>query len=285
MSNNLRRFQWQIGDVVFGANTQYVILGTNIASYEINAQDSQIPLSDQITMGKDTRAPKTVTFTIGVKDNAPVQNIANSLPDDLVSKSSKLLGALQGEWFADDIKQRWNQFKPLIYCDGYGLTKVVWGRPGKFQYSPKTKTSQYRKVTAEFRRMDTLCYREIESMVRLVNRADPADYSIGGESNTWFRVLFYGPMSNPVVVLGDTDVQLGYDIPADVVVEASGYPWSRRIIDSNGNTLRTKLIGNTKYLDQFVLPLDTPIPMSWAADGTNDDSACLVLWHNAFNVI
>ncbi|OBJ03498.1 hypothetical protein [Mycobacterium sp. 1465703.0] len=285
MSNNLRRFQWQIGEIVIGPNTQYEILGTNIGGYTVNAKDSQIPNSDTTTMSKDTRSAQPITFTIGVRDNAPMRNMPNSLPADLVDKASKLLGALQDEWFADDIKQQWGQYKPFYYCDGYGLTKVVWGRPGKFQYSPKTKTSQFRKVTAEFRRMDTLCYQETETFVELAEGADPVVYTIGGEQNAWFRVLFYGPMSNPVAVLGNSEIQLGMDIAAGVVVEVSSYPWSRRVIDSNNVAWRNKLIGATKYLDQLILPKKTPIPMSWSAAGTNADSRCLVLWHNTFNTI
>lgn len=286
MSNNLRRYQWQIGEIVFGPNTQYEVLGTNIAGYTVNAKDSQIPNSDTTTMSKDTRSAQPITLTIGVRDNAPMPNMPNNLPADLVDKASKLLGALQNEWFADDIKQQWGQYKALYYRDGYGLTKIIWGRPGKFQYTPKTKTSQFRKVTAEFRRMDALCYEETETVVNdLVEGADPVDYTIGGEQNAWFRVLFYGPMSGPVAVLGNSEIQLDMDIAADKVVEVSSYPWSRRVIDSDGVAWRNKLIGATKYLDQLILPMNTPIPMSWSAAGTNADSKCLVAWHNTFNTI
>lgn len=286
MSNNLRPYQWQIGEIVFGPGTQYTVLGTNIQSYNVNNQDSQIPLSDQITMAQDTRQAQPIQFTIGVKDNAPMPYMPNTLPADLVEKSSKLLDALQDEWYADDIKQQWGQYKALIYCDGYGVVKQVWGRPRKFQYSPKTKTSQWRKVQAEFARIDTLCYAEIESLIDdLVQGADPVFYTIGGRANTWFRVLLTGPMSNPVVTLGSNEIQLGMDILAGVVVEVSSYPWSRRIIDSNGVNWRTKLIGNTKYLDQLILPKNTSIPMSWSATNTSSASKCQVLWHDAYNVI
>lgn len=286
MSNNLRRYQWQINDIVFGAHTQYTILGTNIASYNVNAQDSQIPLADQVTMGQDSRQAQSVNFTIGVHDNAPTPHFTNSLPWDLTLKSSLLLEDLQDAWFADDVKQQWGQYKPLIFCDGYGITKMIFGRPRKFQYSTKTKTSRWRKVTAEFARMDTLCYAEIETRTDfLVNGADPVDYTTASRANTWFRVYLNGPMSNPHIIVGDNDIQLGMDIADEVQVEVSSYPWARRIIDSNGINWRTKLIGNTKYLDQLLLPKNTPIPMSWSATGTSEDTQCAVLWHDAYNVI
>ncbi|OIN79351.1 hypothetical protein [Mycobacterium malmoense] len=284
-SKNLRPHQWQIGEIVFGRATQYRVMGWHQNAYSVNAQDSQIPLSDKVTMGQDSRQPQTLVFKIGVVDNAPMRNMPNTLPPDLVTKASKLLGALQDEWYADDIKQQWGQYKPLIYCDGYGLTKLIWGRPRKFDYSSKTETSQWREVTAEFQRMDTLCYREIESLVDLVVGADPVFYSVGGDANSPFRVLLTGPMSDPTVTLGANQVQLDLNILADVVVEVNAYPWSQRVIDSNGISWRNKLIGQTHYLDQLILPKNTSIPMSWTADNTSPASKCQVLWRDTFNVI
>lgn len=285
MSNNLRPYQWQIGGIPFGRGTQYRVMGTKFNGYTVNAQDSQIPLSDRTTMGQDSRQPQPIVFTIGVTDNAPARYIANTLPTDLVSKSSKLLGALQDEWYADDIKQQWGQYKPLYHCDGYGLTKIIFGRPGKFQYSPKTETSQWREVTAEFRRMDTLCYAEIETVAPLTLGADPVFYSVGGDANSPFRVLLTGPMSSPAVVLGSITVQLGMDILAGVTVEVNGYPWTQRVIDSTGISWRNKLIGQVQYLDDLLLPKGQSIPMSWSATNTSDDSSCLVLWHDTYNTI
>lgn len=292
MSNNLRRFQFQIGNVVIGPNTQYEVVGVTGMSYDMNVQDSQMPLSDRITMAQDSRKAGPLTLTIGVKDNAPQSYIGGHLPDDLVLKSSKLLGALQDEWYADDIKQQWGEYKPLIYCDGYGVTKIIWGRPGKFLYNRKTKTSKWRKVTAEFRRMDTLCYAEAETATiddegnpTLIEGADPVFYSVGGDANSPFRVLLTGPMSDPLVTLGGNQIQLDMDILAGVVVEVNSYPWSQRVIDSNGISWRTKLIGQTKYLDQLILPKNTSIPMSWSATNTSGASSCLVLWRDTYNVI
>jgi hypothetical protein len=65
----------------------------------------------------------------------------------------------------------------------------------------------------------------------------------------------------------------------------NSYPWQRRIIDSNNINWRTKLIGNTKFLDQLQLPKQTALQMSWSATGTSGHSACLVLWRDAYNVV
>lgn len=286
MSNNLRPYQWQLGGTVFGRGTPYPVLSTKIESYNVNNQDFQIPLADEVRMGQDTFQAGPITFTIGVIDNAPMPHLANTLPDTLTTRSSKLLPALQREWKADEIKQQWGALKPITYCDGYGVARQIYGRPRKFTYTPKRKGSQWHKVTAEYARVDTLSYTEAEYKAALVKDADPVYFSRdGGDALSWIRTVLTGPMVNPLVIVGEVEIQLQYTIPSGVQVEVNSYPWSRRIIDSLGHNLRTTLIGNTLYLDQMRIPPDVPIPMSWTATGTSGASACAVLWRDALNVL
>lgn len=286
MSYNLRPHQWQIGGLVFGEHTQYPVLGVKPQSYTVNNQDSQTPLSDEIRMGQDSFQATTMTLKIGVKDNAPMRYIPGHLPCDLVSKSSKLLDALQDEWKADEVKQDWGQLKPLIHCDGYCSVRRIYGRPRKFEYTTKTRTSQFHVVTAEFARIDTLTHADVESKVTLVNGADPRNFTrTKGRGASWFRVRLAGPMANPEVTVGALHIQLQYTIPTGDVVEVSGYPWARRIIDNHDNNLRTTLVGNTKYLDQLKIPASTATPMQFTASGTSGASECKVLWRDAYNVI
>lgn len=285
-ARNLRPYQWQIGDVIFGRGTSYPVLATNIQSYNVNNQDFQVPLADEVRMGLDTFQAGPITFTIGVIDNAPMAYIPNTLPDALTAQSSKLLTALQKEWKANEVKQRYGELKPITYCDGYGVVRRIYGRPRKFTYTPKRKGSQYHKVTAEYARADTLSYTDIEYSVSLTNNAAPVSYTRdGGDADAWFRVVLTGPMTNPLIQLGDQQIQLQYTIPSLIEVEVNSYPWSRRIIDSNGLNLRTTLIGNTLYLDQLKLPPDEPIPMSYTATGTSGSSGCVVLWRDTLNVL
>lgn len=283
---NLTPYQWQIGQLVFGPNTPYTILGVNPAAYNVNAQDYQVALSDETRMAQDTLQAQPITFTIGVRDNAPQPQFANTLPDDLVTKSSKLLTALQAEWKANDVRLQWGAMKPLIFCDGYGSVRRVYGRPRKFQYTRKRKGSQFNKVTAEYARADTQSYTDIEYAAALTEGAGPETFTrLGGDADSWLRVVFAGPQTNPVVVIGDLQIQLQRTIDDGVLVEVNSYPWSRRIIDSNGVNGRNWLIGNTLYLDQIHIPPATPLPMSWAATGTSDASSCTVLWRDAYHTI
>lgn len=280
---NLRPYQWQLGDVIFGEHTKYPVLGVKIQSYNVNSQDFQIPESSTVSMGKDTLQAGVMTFTMGVYDNAPIHT-STSLPNDLVSKSSKLLTALQKEWKADEVRLRWGELKPLTYCDGYGSVRRIYGRPRKFEYTRKRPGSLFHRVTAEYARIDTLTYTDTEYLATL--GGNPTNYTrVGGDADAWYRVHFVGPQTDPLAIIGDDQIQLQLAIPAGVTVEVSSYPWSRRIVDTNGINRRTALIGNSKYLDRLAIPAGVPVPMSWEALGTTAASRCLVLWRDAHNTV
>ena len=286
MSNNLRPYQWQLGDTVFGRGTSYPVLSAKPQSYNVNNQDFQVPLADELRMGQDSLQAGPLMFKIGVIDNAPMAYIPNTLPDALVAKSSKLLTTLQKEWKADEIKQQYGALKPLTYCDGYGVARQIYGRPRKFDYTLKRKGSQFHVVTAEYARVDTLSYTETEYAVSLELNADPVFYTReGGDALSWFRVVFTGPMTNPLAMVGECEVRLQTTIAAGVRVEVNSYPWSRRVIDSEGFNRRTTLIGNTLYLDQLRIPPDDSLAMWWTATGTTEASRCAVLWRDALNTL
>lgn len=287
---NLRPYQFQIGDVIFGRHTPYPVEKVDIQSYNVNNQDFQVPMSNETRMGIDTKQAGPMTFTMGVIDNAPAHGVAN-LPEDLIAKSSLLLTTLQNEWKATAASKQWGELKPLIYCDGYGSVRRIYGRPRKFSYTRKTPKSQFYRVTAEYARVDTLTYSDIEYAASLVQGADPVDYSrLGGDADTWLRVLLQGPMTNPVIYIGDTTIQLQISLDTDTVLELSSYPWARRIVSAPtaGGTVtnqRRTLIGDTRYLDQIMMPAGESVAMKYTATGTTSATECLVLWRDAYNVV
>jgi len=291
LGRNLRPYQFQIGDVIFGRHTPYPVEKVDIQSYNVNNQDFQVPMSNETRMGIDTKQAGPMTFTMGVIDNAPAKNVAGSLPDDLVAKSSKLLTALQAEWKATATTKQWGELTPLVYCDGYGSVRRIYGRPRKFSYTRKSPKSLFYRVTAEYARVDTLTYSDVEFAASLIQGAEPVNYSrIDGDADSWLRVLLTGPMTNPVIYVGDNTLQLQLSIDVDTIVELSSYPWARRIVSAPaaGGTLvnqRRALVGNTRYLDQITMPAATSVAMKYTASGTTADSGCLVLWRDAYNVV
>ena len=281
----LRPFQFQLGSTVFGRHTIYPVAGVDIQTYNVQAQDFAVVRSDEIRMGVDTFAAGPILFDMGVIDNAPLPGVPSGiLPADLGAQGSAALTKLQKEWKAEEVKGVWGELKPLLVCGADGNTRRIYGRPRKFTYSRKSPKSQFFRVTAEYARIDTKSYDDIETLL-YVGTTDRQFSRLTGDADSWFRVLFTGPMSQPKLILnGEEIIHLDLTIAAGTIVEVNSYPWSRRVIDSKSMNWRTKLIGNTKYLDQLVLEPTTDYTIRYEATGTTADSKVALLWRDAHHV-
>jgi hypothetical protein len=98
-------------------------------------------------------------------------------------------------------------------------------------------------------------------------------------------MVFFGPMTHPVVTYGDQTLELTTHIDAGKVLEVSSYPWSRRVVDSDGINRRTEVIGDTLYLDQIKFYAGQSIDISWTCDDSDSGTQMFFLWREAYNVI
>jgi hypothetical protein len=285
----LAPFQFQLGSTVFGQNTIYPVAKVDIQTYNIQAQDFQVTRSDEIRMGVDTFAAGPIMFEIGVIDNAPLRNLLGgvdkNLPLDLSGRGSAALTKIQKEWKAEEVKGVWGELKPLLVCGADGVTRRIYGRPRKFTYTRKTPKSQFFRIVAEYARIDTKSYDDKETMLA-VTVSDKKLRRVTGDAESWYRALFYGPLNKPKLYINGVDaINLDLDIPAGSVVEVSSYPWARRVVDDKGINWRTKLIGNTKYLDQLSLLPATDYTVKFSAGGTTAASKVALVWRDAHNVV
>lgn len=284
----LRPHQFQLGAVVFGRNTPYPVSDMKIASYNVNNQDFQVPRSNETRMGIDTEQPGSITFTMGVIDNAPAAYIHHQASPltGMVEESSKLLTALAKEWKALDYVQTFGAVTKLTYCNGYGSIRRIYGRPRKFEYTRKTPKSLFHKITAEFARADSLTHSDTEYATPPLTATPISFTRLGGDADAWLRIQLTGPMANPHIKIGDLDIQLQVDIAAGHIIEVSSYPWARYIVDlTTSENYRAALIGATHYLDQLTIPPDIPVAMSFTATGTTALTKCVVAWRDAYHTI
>jgi len=289
---NLRPYQFQIGDVVFGKHTNYQIEKIEIQSYQVNNQDSQVIRSNEIRMGIDTEQAGPITFQISVLLNKPNQNVIDMggghLPSDLELKHDRLLTALQKEWKAEEVRQLWGELKPLLYCDKSGQIRRIYGRPRKFQYTPLNPNSQWRTVQCEFARIDSKTHMHDEWAVLVPvggTIVTPYRDETMGDADAWVRFVITGPATQPVIQFAEQTIHMDMTLPAGKVLEINTYPWTRRIIDSDGISWRAKAIGPTPYLDKIKFQANSIKPVSWTASGTTGASALVVLWRDAYHVV
>ena len=296
----LQPFQYQLGDIVFGRDTNVPISKIDVQSYNVNAQDFQIDRSDENRFGVDSLVPAPIVFTMAVLENYILPQFEADVPvgfdpDDLFAMRGTVIGKMSRTWKAKEVRSSWGTVMPLYCCTGDHEILRIYGRPGKFQYAPRyNDRTHWIDVQAEFRRADTLAHSDIEYYV-----GDPVDSSKGmapgappvtatrglGDGDSWMRVLIQGPATHPVVTYGDSVIELDLTIPAGVLLEVSSYPWSRRVVDSTNINWRTKVIGDTKYLDQIYFPADSSMDVSWTCTGSDTDTEMFLLWRETYNVI
>ena len=289
----LSPYQYQLGSVVFGRNTQIPISKVEPQPYQVNNQDFQVERTDENRFGIDTLAPGSLVFTMAVLENFVLESMADFstvMPvfDDLFAARGSLLPQLAKEWKGNDVRPFWGATKPLLCCDGFGVIRRIYGRPGKFVYAPRyNDNTLWIDVQAEFRRADTYAHNDTEFYIGPIAPDAPAEPAArdDGDADSWVRVLIYGPATHPIITYGGNTIELNVTVNAGVILEVSSYPWQRRVVDTEGFNWRAQVIGATKYLDQIKFLAGDEIPISWTATGTTVDSHLYFMWREAYNVV
>lgn len=287
-SRNLEPGQFQIGNLIMGTYTLYSVEALDIGNYDVNVQDSQVQASNDIKFGQDTLKPSPLQLTINFRKNKQLVNVSALLsnPAELNFDNDPELADLQREWRAEDVMLQWGATKPLYFCGTDGITRMFFGRPGKFAYKlHKIVDSQFYACQAEFRRLDTFAHSEIE-WFRVFSPSTPDTVELTrGNAPSWVRFLITGPANHPIINFGTHQIELDYDIPAGQVVEISSYPWSRRAVTSTGLSVAAYIISDNPYLDKVRFNDHEEKEISWTATGTTGDSKMTLLWHDTYQLL
>lgn len=296
----LQPYQYQLGSVVFGRDTQVPVQKVDIQTYNVNNQDFQVQRSDENRFGVDTLAPSPIVFTMSVLNNFELESASGlssaPFPDDLFANNNNLLSQLAKEWKNPPLRLSWGATTPLLFCDKNRNVRRIYGRPGKFAHAPRNKGGEmWIDVQAEFRRADTYAHSDIEYYVghptnpllglpangtTTVNAA-----RLDGDGDSWLRFLLYGPFTHATISYGDKTIELATTIASGTILEVSSYPWARRVVDSLGVNHRTKVIGDTLYLDQIKFPSESDMDITWTCTGGTSATQLFILWREAYNVI
>jgi hypothetical protein len=260
----------------------------DIGNYDINAQDFQVPFSNETRMGVDTLKPAAIQLTINYRKNFQLANVSGLVNSPIVLNFDydPTLGDLQREWRAPETLSTWGALKPLYYCREDGTVVLAYGRPGKFAYTKRQPNKQHSQATAEFRRSDTLWYSETEWFSVFDPGDDRKITRTRGDATAWIRALIIGPATIPILNFGPMQLQVNYTLVENQVIELSTYPWNRRIIDlSTGYNLSPYFVAEQPFLDKITYPYLEPTEISWHATGTTANSKMVLLWHDAYQVV
>jgi hypothetical protein len=268
-SRNLVPGQYQIGQLIFGAGTTIRCEQFDIKPYDVVGQDYQISRTDEKRYGMDHISPTTIDIKLSVLNNKILDqfNPPQGLTRETFWQYFPTQENIAYEWKADEVRRQWGALKPIYICGVDGVTRVIYGRPGAFTAAKASPYAEWLDCIGEYRRADTLVYREKESAVDIPIGGDPLwirrNGKQDGDSDAWFRLLLQGPIDHPIITVGVYSIELDFTIDADDYVEISSYPWARRVINSERRNLSTRMIGNTEYLDVLRIPSNTDVPVRW----------------------
>ncbi|ACF05128.1 minor tail protein [Mycobacterium phage Predator] len=269
---NLLPGQYQISNLVLGKGTNVRVTGFEIDPDEIANQDYQRSRASEKQFGVDQFAPGIITITFKVMKNYIRENAFNplGLTNDIFN-GNVTVDQLHKIWRNDAGRQVWGSLMPVYVCGQDGITRVIYGRPGKFKYERRPHDfAGWIECTAEWRKADTLAYTAEESVVEMTEGANASNLTrLLGDCDSWFRIVAEGPMTHPIFTVGDEQIELDYNIADGEIVEISSYPHQRRIVNSSRVNLIRKMIGKTNYLDRLVLPAQTTVPIRWTSDDVN----------------
>lgn len=289
---NLGEGQYQINGVRFGRNTRMPISGLDLAGYGVGATDYQVARADELRFGRDTLQPATMTFTIGAVDNKwlpHMQPLTHIGSVSNLANASSLLEQLATAWKSDVTRSTFGAVD-VLYYGREGIVTQIYGRPRKFSYNAKSMKAQFRSATAEFQRVDTLCYTDQTYTVTVLPGTEGvATQNIvrsGGGAYTWLQLFIYGPIDHPKVKLGSLPlIDLNYSIPSGKMVEINSYPWQRRVVNSDALNLRPLLINDSPYLDQIRLAANSTTGIGLSGGSTTGATKLLAVWREAYNTL
>lgn len=268
--------QYQLGDLVMGKHTNIIVTNFEAQPYDVNAQDYQISRSDEMRFGSDHFKPTSVQMTMEVIYNKLLEPFAASDPNFWSDKPT--VNDIAEEWRANDVRNSWGQIKPLYYCGRDEITKMIFGRPGQFSAEKVSENSTVVKCIGEFRRADTIVYESTETYISMTGSSNVARQN--GNTDTWCRILVYGPATNPAFNIAGKTIQVNASIGSGVTMEISTYPWARRIVTSTGINLRNALSVSSDYLDQIKLPMGlVPAQIISGASSAN------FVWRDAWSAV
>ena len=262
---NLLPGQCQFGNRVFGRGTTVRIESFDIKPTDINNQDYQVNGADEIRFGQDSFKPTTIELTFDILYNKLRPDYEDLIPNFWAEMPK--VEDFAYLWRNDAYRNIPGSMIPLYVCGKDGVTRAVYGRPRQFNYNKPEEYDEFIQCVGEFQRADSLAYSAEEDFVELQFGSEPVFLvrEKGDGPDTWMRLLLSGPLTNPVVTIGDQQMKLDYDIAEGEYVEISSYPWQRRAVNSDGLNLSANLVGQ-QYLDRFVIPYGQEVPLKWTSD-------------------
>lgn len=246
MPAELRNYQFELGDVVFGYDCP-VDHETDVQppAYALRTSDQAIPNEDGWTMGVDQLEPGSWRFKLFVNQ-------------DTEGEALDALEELAAAWRGDAYRKQPGKATALRYRLN-NRTRLIYGRPRRFEAPLSAAyTSGAILITADFQALSDLFFDDSEEYLDVAFREPttggfvtpvtapvsteqsgveygPYEFYVAGVQATPAMVDFVGPLNDAGLLIdGVPFIQFQQDIPAGVTVTVDARPWVRSVRRSDG---------------------------------------------------
>lgn len=237
------------GSLVFGTEgTGYLTLDRPVhTGGDPRTDDKERDGEDGVQMNRDYRAPKSVSFAIGVLTDAVSVGASNPHGANL-----DYLDRLESIWQDEDFRDEPGKMAMLRACEITGRTMRAYGRPRRYEeVAGRLTRSGFTPIACDFLLTDNAWYDDVESSVTATLRPSPqggftapltapistylsqsvtvATANITGNRPTWPVIEFHGPVTAPSVRIGNITVGLRGNVAYDEVIVFDPAPWTRSV--------------------------------------------------------
>ena len=262
-------FSLELGDgsavVEWGLGKNVFVLpdGFDPGTVDYRTQDIDIPNEDNIAFGRDFLSPPTWTFEMATNGSDEATSLAHQAPLAVAWKSYKLRDTPSARAI-------------LRYGLG-GRTRRVYGRPRRWSATYDNRLlSGTHQIVAEFQCADAVHYDDglsyhaidilpveggwlvaplVAPLTTIAGTVRDSGFTVGGDTKTWPRILFNGPVVDPYISIDGKKVALTMTLLTGQQAVIDTAPWVRTVERFPGPAnISWALTRDTRMSDMALLP-------------------------------
>ncbi len=278
-------------EYTFGSRVRPVFNATtpDLGDYQIDVADEAVARGDGINFGVDFFRGRTITFDLAMRGLSEADVRAHG-------------DALAAVWRANVVRRTPGAVAELR--SRYRASeRVVFGRPRRMALNTReAATGLLITAVADFKAADDKFYSAAEQVLSVALVPTPSGglvsplasplattansnravgINLGGELPTWLTLEIDGPLTNPLVTVGDLRWELNMTIPENQTLVIDSRPWARTVLLNGSNAAGKFIRTSTRLSDSELEPGSYGV--SFGGTSATGTAQLRLKWREAFS--